>query len=139
MLFEIVVFYGGTKHRIMLKSLERKFLSISLLLDPDRSLNTDPNPSRRAKPLRIYADPDPQHWTQKQLGIRNGRSPWLPDVPRPLHAAVLDIVLVAPLAAVLRLRPLVVHVQQGQMVAARGEEILPRCVRVDHLYSSRKR
>jgi hypothetical protein len=25
------------------------------------------------------------------------------------------------------------------MVAARGEEILPRCVRVDHLYSSRKR
>jgi hypothetical protein len=52
---------------------------------------------------------------------------------------VLDIVLVAPLAAVLRLRPLVVHVQQGQVVAARGEEILPSRVCVNHLYSSRKR
>ena len=57
----------------------------------------------------------------------------VPDVPGPLHAAVLDIVLVAPLATVVRLRPLVVHVEQGDVVAARGKEVISGRVRVDDL------
>jgi hypothetical protein len=66
--------------------------------------------------------------------------PWRrsPDVPRPLHAPQLHVVLLAELCTKAALRPAVVHVHEGDVVAhTAAAEVLVRVVRV-HLRSERQ-
>ena len=57
----------------------------------------------------------------------------VPDVSGPLHAAVLDVVLVAPLRREVGVCPLGVDVEEGQVVAARHKKVLPGRVGVNDL------
>ena len=53
-----------------------------------------------------------------------------PDVTRSFHGAVLYEVLKAPLGRVPSLHPLIIHVQQGQVIPAGTKEVNARVVSV---------
>lgn len=54
----------------------------------------------------------------------------LPDITCSLHGAMLNKILITPLRRVPSLRPLVVHVQQRQVITSSTEKIHARVVRV---------